>query len=102
MIDLGKKYLEEVKSILSRIVPDCQVRAYGSRISGGSWKYSDLDLAIVGQEALDWSRIGALKDAFSESDLPIIVDVQDWRALNPRFRMAIEKKYEIIQEQENR
>jgi len=98
MINIEEKYLAEIRRFLAEYVPDCEVRAFGSRIEGKAKKFSDLDLALVGSEKLNWRRIESLKDAFSSSDIPIIVDVIDWHAISDDFRAIIEKNYEIIQE----
>jgi len=37
------------------------------------------------------------KYAFSESDLPFMVDVLDWNTVSPRFREVIAGAYEILQ-----
>lgn len=97
MIDIEEKYLAEIRRILSEQAPDCEVRAFGSRIEGNAEKYSDLDLVLVGNEKLNWRKIESLKDAFTVSDLPIIVDVIDWHTLSDEFKAVIEKSYEIIQ-----
>ena len=96
MIDLDEKHLAEVLAILSEHVPECEVRAFGSRVGGNAQRYSDLDLALVGQEKLDWRRLEGLKDAFAESDLPIMVDVLDWHAISPEFRGVIERRYAVV------
>lgn len=98
MIDLEEQYLDEIKRILADKVPDCEVRVFGSRIEGKARKFSKLNLALVGKEKLDWRKIELLKDAFSASDIPIIVDVIDFNAISDEFRKIIEKNYEIIQE----
>lgn len=100
MIDLDGKYINEVKRILRRHLPHCEVRAYGSRVSGNSRRYSDLDLAIIADKRLDWRALDDLRDAFAQSDLPIIIDVVDWNALTPQFRKLIERNSEIIQRPE--
>jgi len=97
MIDLQTKYLDEVKRILCARVPECEVRAFGSRVNGMAKEYSDLDLAVVGKGKVEWRRMEDMRDAFSESDLPITVDVLDWRAISPEFRNVIEKDYEVLQ-----
>jgi predicted nucleotidyltransferase len=48
MIDIEERYLAEIQRILSEWAPDCEVRAFGSRIGGNAEKYSDLDLVLVG------------------------------------------------------
>ena len=70
MIKLEKKYLNEIQAILRKCSPGCEVRAFGSRIDGSARKYSDLDLAVVGDGPLSFETMGKLKEAFSESDLP--------------------------------
>lgn len=98
MIDIEEKYLAEIRRILSEHVSDCEVRAFGSRLEGKAREFSDLDLVLVGGEKLNWRRIESLKDAFSSSDIPIIVDVIDWHAISDEFRAIIKNNYEIIQE----
>ena len=52
-----------------------QVRVFGSRATGRSWRYSDLDLAIDAGRWLTVDETAVLADAFDESDLPVsIVD----------------------------
>lgn len=97
MIKIETKYLDEIKRILHTHVPELEVRAYGSRVDGSGKKYSDLDMALVGDSPLDWRRIAALQNAFSESDLPFMVDLVDWQSLKPEFRQLIEQNYEVIQ-----
>lgn len=97
MIDLDAKYLDEIRKILSEQVPDCEARVFGSRIEGKAKKFSDLDIALVGKEKLDWRKIESLKDTFSSSDIPIIVDVIDFNAISDEFKKIIENNYEIIQ-----
>lgn len=96
MIDLEQEYLDEVLAILNEHAPDCEVRAYGSRVRGNAGKFSDLDLVLIGEEALDWKRMESIKDAFSESDLPIMVDVLDWRSISESFRSVILDDYVIL------
>lgn len=98
MIDLPPEYLLEVRRILAEVVPECEVRAFGSRVSGRAQTYSDLDLAIVGRGSIDAARLEALKDAFSDSGLPFIVDVLDWNAISESFRKVISGRYEVLQE----
>ncbi len=101
MINMEEKYLTQIKRILHDKVPELEVRAYGSRVNGSAEKYSDLDLALVGDGPLDWREIAALKDAFSESDLPFMVDIVDWHAISPEFRKIIEQDYELISKNED-
>lgn len=98
MIDLSDADLAVVRRILAQYVPDCTVRAFGSRVRGRARPYSDLDLAVIGSAPLDWRRIEALKDAFAESDLPFLVDVVDWHTLSEGFRALIAETSVALQE----
>ena len=90
MIDLNPRHLATVERILAEHAPGLEVRAFGSRATWTARDFSDLDLAIVGESRLDTDVIWRLKEAFSESDLPIRVDVLDWHAISDKFREAIE------------
>lgn len=96
MIDLEPAYLDEVRRILDACVPGVEVWAFGSRVTGRAEKFSDLDLALAAPDAVDPRLVESLKDAFSESDLPILVDVVDVHSVSPAFRRVIEGKYEVI------
>jgi type I restriction enzyme S subunit len=96
MIDLTPAHLESVKRILAEYVPDCEVRAFGSRCKGAARKFSDLDLAVCGHEKLPWLQLADLQEAFQESDLPFRVDVLDYHTVSDNFRAIIDKDYEIV------
>ena len=100
MIDVSDKHFEIILDILARFVPECEVRAFGSRCNGKAKKYSDLDLAIVGKEKIDSKKIIDIKEAFEESDLPYRIDVLDWNVISKNFRKIIGEKYEVIQKAE--
>ena len=96
MIDLNPNHLGTVKAILAEHVPECEVRAFGSRATWAAKDYSDLDLAILGKGPLDWTTVGRLKEAFEESDLPMRVDVLDWHAISEGFREVIEREHLVL------
>ena len=96
MIDLNPNHLGTVKAILAEHVPECEVRAFGSRATWTAKDYSDLDLAILGQGPLDWTALGRLEEAFEESDLPMRVDVLDWHAISGSFREMIEREHVVL------
>lgn len=101
MIDVSPGHLKIILDILKRFAPSCEVRAFGSRCNGKAQKYSDLDLAIVGNEKIDQRLLIDIKDAFEESDLPYRVDVLDWHSISNNFRKIIDEKYEVIQKGED-
>jgi len=97
MIDLAPRHLEMVQRILAEHVPDCEVRAYGSRVRGTAKPHSDLDLTVAGAEKLPRDRVRLLSEAFEDSTLPFRVECQDWHTISPAFRRVIEEKYEVLQ-----
>ena len=100
MIDLRPDFLDTLKRLLAEIVPDCEVRIFGSRYNWTATDASDLDLALVGPGKLHWKTLTRLKAALEESSLPYRVDVLDWRAISPEFQKVIEQGYEVIQKPE--
>lgn len=98
MIDLPPKHLLLVKKILAQHTPSCEVRAFGSRVSGNAKPYSDLDLAFLCANALPQAQLFALQIAFEDSELPIKVDVLDWHSIPAEFQALISKNYVVIQE----
>lgn len=97
MIDIDAKYLVIVKNILAKHVADYEVWVFGSRIVGKSKKYSDLDLVIITDQPLPLLTLALLKEDFSNSDLPIRVDIVDWSSLSDEFKQIILKHYEVLQ-----
>ena len=100
MIDLTPKHLEMIQRILAEHVPECEVRAFGSRVKWAAKDYSDLDLAVVGSEPLSRRQLRRLIEAFEESDVPIRVDVVDWQSLSDWFKEVIAAEYKVIQRAE--
>ncbi|RPI77673.1 MAG: nucleotidyltransferase domain-containing protein [Desulfobacteraceae bacterium] len=98
MIDILPEHLAIVKNILTEIVPDIEVFAFGSRVTGPAKKHSDLDLLLKGKGIIDKAVMRKLKIAFEDSDLPFRVDVLDWASTKPNFREMIEKHAIIIKE----
>ena len=59
---------------------------------GRAKKYSDLDLAVMGEQPLSFTTMASLTDAFSDSDLPYRVDILDWAATSPTFQRNPSKR----------
>ena len=96
MIDLEKTLLDKVKQILNANVPNYKALMFGSRVYGTAKKFSDIDIALIGPEKIDWREIESLKDIFAESDLPMIVDIVDFNSVAKSFKKIINKNYEVI------
>ena len=90
-----------VRDILNKYIPEYEVWAFGSRVHGCNLKkFSDLDLAIINQETVDACKLFELKEAFSESNLPMMVDVLTWHDIDKSFQEIILQDYEVIQKKD--
>ena len=89
LIDIHPDHWKIVQRILQEHVPDLEVWAFGSRANGSAKEYSDLDLAVITDEPLPLDTRAALSKAFSESDLPWKVDVENWASVGESFQGGI-------------
>jgi predicted nucleotidyltransferase len=96
MIDLESSLQEKVKQVVRQYVPGSEIRVFGSRYKGTARKFSDLDLAICGQEKIHWSKLADIREEFINSDLPIRVDVLDYQAVSDQMQKIIDQGYEIM------
>lgn len=81
IIRLAKKNLKQELKIL----------AYGSRVNGEAHDTSDLDLVIVckNEEKVNIDELSSFKEALSDSNIPIFVQVLDWNRIPETFHKNI-------------
>ena len=93
-LDLRPEWLEIIRQILAAHLPEAEVLVYGSRVYEGS----DLDLVARNRlnPMLPVRNRGEVRDAFSESNLPILVDILDWTQIPDSFREEIERAKVVI------
>jgi len=87
MIQLETKDYQLLKQILDKY--PYRFYAYGSRVKGNAWKFSDLDLCY--QEDIPHEIVYQIKEELEESDLPFIVELVNWKHMRPVFRELIKK-----------
>jgi hypothetical protein len=87
-----------LKQLISEYVPNSEVWAYGSRITGHSHEGSDLDLVLRNPSALEVPVRGSseLKEAISASSLPMLIDIHQWAYLPESFKLNIEQAYVLL------
>ncbi len=95
-IAVSDKEWRIVQDILASIVPHREVWAFGSRAQFTAKPYSDLDLAVMGQQPLSLAELAELSDVFSNSDLPYKVDVVDWATTSEPFKKIIEGHHVLV------
>lgn len=86
MLNLTDRQLKEVSAIVSDCLPNANVRAFGSRVTGAARPFSDLDLLILKPERLTMEQRVNLADAFEASSLPFLVDVVEYSAAPAAWR----------------
>ena len=90
MLDLQPAHLAAVLNILAKHAPTCDAWAFGSRVNGTAQRFSDLDICLSSAQPLDFEEKANLRLAFSESDLPWVVDVVDLSGCSKAFALQIE------------
>ncbi|MDD4915159.1 MAG: nucleotidyltransferase domain-containing protein [Methylococcales bacterium] len=97
-LHLPDSYLHMVQDILRTHLPEAEVWAYGSRVNGDYYDTSDLDLVVrqPGNLRCRQSRLDDAVEAFSESNLPIIVQLVDWATIPAAFHDEILVNYVVI------
>ena len=93
MIHITDEELKMILDILNEKAPDDEVFVFGSRYGGLPRKFADLDLAFIQKngERLSLSKRSEIEWAFSESDLPYLVDVVDYHACHSSFQKIIDE-----------
>ena len=94
MLNLEKKYITVIKKILAAYIPQTEVWVYGSRIKNTSHSGSDLDLVII--STVSQKELSLVRNAFSESQLPILVDLLEWETLPDNFKADIQSSHAVI------
>ena len=87
MLDLRPEWLETVQCLIAAHIPDAEVWAYGSRVQGTSHEGSDLDLVVRNPNDPNrpQANLSNLREALSESNLPILLDLLDWARIQRVF-----------------
>ena len=102
-LHLDERDKQELDHLLRTHLPWAEVWAYGSRTDGRSHDASDLDLVARGPkgsdgrpEPLDISSLLQLREALTDSSIPILVEIRDWCRLPLSFHREIEAHYVVL------
>ena len=91
-IDISAEQRETILALLERHLPGTAAWVYGSRTKWTSRPQSDLDLVVFSTPE-QRAQVGALRDAFEESDLPFRVDLFVWDDVPEAFHEKIETEH---------
>lgn len=91
--------LQALQALLKQHVPEAEVWAYGSRVTGGAHEGSDLDLVLRHPIDLLQPVPGgpALREALQDSPLPMLVDVHQWAEVPAGFRANMAAAHVVLQ-----
>ena len=97
-IHLLPKHRRQLEALFKKHLPEVEVWAYGSRVNGKSHPGSDLDLVLRSQNLseINLLKLGYLKEALTESNIPFLVEARDWAILPKSFHSEIKKNYIVL------
>lgn len=92
MINLKQKYYDELRKIFDDYCPNAVIWAYGSRVNGDSHSGSDLDLVVKSFNKKD-KYLYELRELLNDSDIPFLIEIQEYDRLPKSFQEEINKNY---------
>lgn len=92
MLNVKQEYLNELINIFNNYCPKAEIWAYGSRVNGDCHSGSDLDLVVKSFNDTNKS-LSELNNLLNESDIPFLIDIQDFEELPKIFQDEIKKNY---------
>ena len=97
-IHLLPRHRAKLEALLQEHLPDVEVWAYGSRVTGESHDGSDLDLVLRGPncEEIDIGQLGDFNEAVEMSTIPFIVEARDWARIPKHFHESILENYAVL------
>ena len=100
---LADRHRAALERLLAEHLPEVEVWAYGSRVTGRAHDGSDLDLALrePGGAAIEPARLGAFERALEASAIPFLVQAHDWARLPERFHREIERRHSVLRYGDN-
>lgn len=92
MLSIKEEYLKELKDIFNNYCPNAEIWAYGSRIKNDCHSGSDLDLVV--KNFNDGTKnIIELRTLLNSSDIPFLIDINEFDKLPSYFQEEIKKEY---------
>ena len=97
-LHLSPRHRAEIEALLRKHLPNVEVWAYGSRVTGRSHDGSDLDLVLraPGLQKIPAAALADLADSIRESTIPFLVEAHDWARLPQQFHREIERSHIVL------
>lgn len=83
-----KQIENQIKSIIFKYLSPQKYKifVYGSRAAGKARKWSDWDIGVISNKPIPHDIITEVEEKLENSDLPVIVQVVDFNAVDPEFK----------------
>jgi len=89
------KYLKMLTDIFDTYCPQAEIWAYGSRVGGDAHEGSDLDLVVKDFHSQS-AYLYELRELLRESNIPFLIDINEFDKLPDSFQKEILKNYVVI------
>lgn len=90
---MGLDLQKQIKTIAFSVLPTgFKLGLFGSRVKGSPSKFSDVDLAVAGEQKISGHVLENIREAMEKSRLPYRVDVVDLNGLSETFRENVLKE----------
>ncbi len=86
------EHLKILIDIFKSYCPRAEIWAYGSRIKGNAHDGSDLDLVVKNFNS-EKAKLSELKQLINDSNIPFLVDINEFDKLPISFQKEILKDY---------
>lgn len=87
--------LKMLTDIFDNYCPNAEIWAYGSRIKGNAHSGSDLDLVVKNFNS-KFAKLSELRQLINGSNIPFLVDINEFDKLPKSFQEEILKDYIVI------
>lgn len=92
MVNLEQKYYNILVNVFNSYCPKAQIWAYGGRVKDSSHSGSDLDLTVRSFNETG-KRLCELKELLNNSNIPFLIDINEFEKLSGSMQKEIEKNY---------
>lgn len=89
------QHLKMLTDIFDNYCPNAEIWAYGSRIKRNAHSGSDLDLVVKNFNS-QTAKLSELKQLINDSNIPFLVDINEFDKLPKSFREEILKDYVLV------
>ncbi len=94
-LNIKPEHLKMLKDIFQQYCPNAEIWVYGSRIKNQSHDGSDIDMVV--KDFNDSTKnIAELKQLLNDSNIPFLMDIQEFDKLPDYFQKEILNEYEVL------